>query len=168
MINFTVVTSFTDELFDNLYAACSAELDAGTYPWHLFPQVTTEDQKKAHLKAAFNAATFMFTVDEDGHYLMLNAGTVTNGVFSWYLGLIGPNTSGSKSWLYGDDYVNARNAFWPANSITNINIETVGSGTSVYDHLETAKQAGTIPFSVYEDAPLDKDVIVQAEIRYEL
>ena len=168
MITFNVVTTYSDSLFDTLYNACSADMDAGSYPWHIFPQITTVEQKKAHLQAGFDAAPFMFTVDEDGHYLMLNAGSVTNGVFSWYLGLIGPNTSGSKSWLYGDDYVNARNAFWPANSITNINIETAGGGTALYDHLESAKQAGTIPFTVYEDVTLDKVLITENEVRYEL
>ena len=144
MINFTVVTSYTDAMFDALYSGCSADLDAGSYPWHLFP-VSTEAEKKAHLKTAFNEASFMFTVDEDGHYLMLNAGAVTNGIFKWYLGLIGPDTNGSKAWLYRADYQAARNAFWPAQNINEWHVETMGPGTPMYDHMIAAKDAGTIP-----------------------
>lgn len=144
-VNFTVVTSFTDSLFDNLYADCSADLDAGSYPWHLFPAITTEAQKKQHLKDTFNSAPFMFTVDEDGHYLMLNAGKITNGVFHWYLGLIGQDINGSKSWLYGSDYQAARNAFWPSQNITEWQVETMGSGTAMHDHIISARNANTIP-----------------------
>lgn len=144
MINFTVVTSFTDAMFDALYADCSADMDAGSYPWHLFV-ASTEAEKKAHLKEAFNDAPFMFTVDEDGHYLMLNAGTITSGVFDWYLGLIGQDTGGSKGWLYRSDYQAARNAFWTSQSIIEWRVETVGAGTAMHDHMISAVNANTIP-----------------------
>lgn len=164
MINFTVVTSFTDNIFDSLYADCSADMNAGSYPWHLF-LASTEAEKKAHLKSSFNDATFMFTVDEDGHYLMLNAGTITNGVFDWYLGLIGRDTNGSKAWLYRSDYQAARNAFWPAQNITEWRVETMGSGTAMHDHMIAARNANTIPgtFASVED---DRILVAQTELRF--
>ena len=164
MINFTVVTSYTDAMFDALYSGCSADLDAGSYPWYLF-SVSTEEEKKAHLKTAFNEASFMFTVDEDGHYLMLNAGTVTNGIFKWYLGLIGPDINGSKAWLYRSDYQAARNAFWPTQNIIEWRVETMGSGTAMHDHMISARDANTIPgtFSSVEE---DQGVITQTELRF--
>ena len=164
MINFTVVTSYTNAMFDTLYADCSSDMDAGSYPWHLFP-VSTEAEKKQHLKDAFNNAPFMFTVDEDGHYLMLNAGTITNGVFHWYLGLIGYDTGNSKAWLYRADYQAARNAFWPAQNITEWRVETMGSGTAMHDHMISARGANTIPgtFSSVEE---DHVVLTQTELRF--
>lgn len=164
MINFTVVTSFTDAMFDALYADCSADMDAGSYPWHLF-SASTEAEKKAHLKASFNDAPFMFTVDEDGHYLMLNAGIVTNGVFEWYLGLIGQDANGSKSWLYRSDYQAARNAFWPAQNITEWRVETMGSGTAMHDHMISAKNAGTIP-GTFNSVDTDHVVVTQTELQF--
>ena len=164
MINFTVVTSFTDAMFDALYADCSADMDAGSYPWHLF-DATTEAEKKAHLKASFNDAPFMFTVDEDGHYLMLNAGTVTNGVFDWYLGLIGQDADGSKAWLYRSDYQAARNAFWPAQNITEWRVETMGSGTAMHDHMIAARNADTIP-GTFTSVNEDLVVVTQTELRF--
>lgn len=164
MINFTVVTSFTDAMFDALYADCSADMDAGSYPWHLF-NASTEAEKKAHLKAAFNDAPFMFTVDEDGHYLMLNAGTVTNGVFEWYLGLIGQDTNGSKAWLYRSDYQAARNAFWPAQNITEWRVETMGSGTAMHDHIISARNANTIT-DTFTSVTEDLAVVTQTELRF--
>ena len=164
MINFTVVTSFTDAMFDALYADCSADMDAGSYPWHLF-SASTEAEKKAHLKASFNDAPFMFTVDEDGHYLMLNAGKVTNGVFEWYLGLIGQDADGSKSWLYRADYQAARNAFWPAQNITEWRVETMGSGTAMHDHMIAARNANTIP-GTFTSVNEDLTVVTQTELRF--
>ena len=164
MINFTVVTSFTDAMFDALYADCSADMDAGSYPWHLF-SASTEAEKKSHLKASFNDAPFMFTVDEDGHYLMLNAGKVTNGVFEWYLGLIGQDADGSKAWLYRADYQAARNAFWPAQNITEWRVETMGPGTAMHDHMLSAKNAGTIPGS-FSSVESDYVVVSETELRF--
>ena len=166
MIIFTVVTSFTDALFDALYADCSADMDAGSYPWHLF-SASTDDEKRAHLKAAFNGAPFMFTVYEDDQPLMLNAGEVTNGTFKWYLGLIGFDTSGSKSWLYRDDYTQARNAFWPAQGITAWHIETMGSGTSMHDHVVSAVAAGKITDSLNSVVTEDPHYS-QTELRFNL
>jgi hypothetical protein len=163
MINFTVITSFTDELFEFLYDGCSEEMDAGSYPWHLFP-VTTREEKIQHLKTAFNAAPFKFTVDEDGHFLMLNAGVITDGVFTWRLGLIGPDLTGSKSWLYRDDYSTARNNFWPANNITAFRIETLGKGTSMHDHvisIKTQKNPPGVFSSVEEDFGVIKETFLE-------
>ena len=164
MINFTVVTSFTDAMFDALYADCSADMDAGSYPWHLF-SITTEADKKAHLKAAFNDAPFMFTVDEDGHYLMLNGGTVTNGVLEWYLGLIGQDINGSKAWLYRSDYQEARNAFWPSQNITEWRVETMGAGTAMHDHMISARTANTIP-GTFSSVAEDQVVVHPTELRF--
>ena len=164
MITFTVTTSFTDAVFDALYADCIADMDAGSYPWHFF-SVSTEDEKKAHLKTTFSEAPFMFTVDEDGHYLMLAAGTITNGVFEWYLGLIGQDIAGSKSWLYRADYQAARNSFWSSQSISEWRVETMGSGTAMHDHMLSAREANTIP-GTFSSIDTEEGPVNQTELRF--
>ena len=164
MITFTVVTNYANDLFDVLYADCIADMNAGSYPWHLFP-VSTEDEKKAHLKAAFDKAPFMFTVDENGHPLMLAAGTITNGVFEWYLGLIGNDSTNSKSWLYRADYQAARNSFWSSQSILEWRVETMGAGTAMHDHMLSAIDANTIP-GTFSSIYTDKGLASQTELRF--
>lgn len=165
MIIFSVVTSFTDDIFDTLYAGCSEDLSAGSYPWHLYTSVTTDEQKKEHLKDSFNRAPFMFTVYEDDHPLMLNAGTISDGVFKWYLGLIGPDASGSKAWLYRNDYSQARNSFWPTQGITAWHVETLGSGTAMHDHIVKARNVGTIP-GEFTSKDTDHLVTKETELRF--
>ena len=54
MITFSTVTSIDDAEFDDLFAASLADLDAGSYPWHLFPQIANVADKKAHMRAAYD------------------------------------------------------------------------------------------------------------------
>ena len=167
MIIFNVVTSFTDDVFNTLYEGSSAHLDSGTYPWRLNPHITTEEQKKQHLKALFNQAPIMFTVYEDEQPLMLSAGKITDGVFKWYLALLGPDINGSKSWLYRDDYLQALSSFWSTQNITAWYAETLGPGTSVHDYLINARNAGMIP-GTFTTEDTDYGLIRKTDVKFEI
>lgn len=156
MIKYEVITSIDDAVFERLYNECKVDMDAGSYPWHLFPRVSTDEQKIAHLKASFlstaeSTGGLLFRVVEDGRDLMINAGTLTNASLFWFLGLIGNDASGSKSYLYRSDYIQARDAFWVSQGISSWRVETMGAGTAMYDHLINAINANTISEGVAQE-----------------
>ena len=87
MITFSTVTSIDDAEFDDLFAASLADLDAGSYPWHLFPQIANVADKKAHMKphtTATRRRVVWRVADSDG-VLLLNAGEQTGDTLRWYL-----------------------------------------------------------------------------------
>ena len=147
MIIFEIIETIDDAAFDRLFDESLAAMDAGSYPWGLHHGVSTYDEKKAHVRSVFDKTLkdgIVFHVIENDYTLMLNGGTVSNGILSWYIGLIGANQSGSKSYLYNAEYKAARDAFWPSAGITDWRVETMGQGTAMHDHIVSAVQAGAI------------------------
>lgn len=162
MILFEIIETIDDVAFDRLFDESLAAMDAGSYPWGLQYDVSTYDQKKAHVRSVFDRTLsdgLVFHVVEDGYTLMLNGGTVSNGVLSWYIGLIGANQSGSKSYLYNAEYKAARDAFWPSVGITDWKVETMGQGTAMHDHIVNAVQVGAIT-DVFSAETIDSIVTV--------
>ena len=150
MITFETVTSIDDTEFQSLFDDSVADLDAGAYPWSLFPNVTTNTQKRDHLRATFNDLLtngIVWRVYDDDGVLMLNAGKKSGSSITWLVGLVGQDANGSKSYLYSSDYTTARNAYWTSISITGWTLETAGENTPVHNHIksrETANAIGTV------------------------
>lgn len=147
MITFSTVTSIDDTEFDDLFAASLSDLDAGSYPWHLFPQIVTVEDKKAHMRAAYDRLLddgIVWRVADSDGVLLLNAGEQTGNTISWVLGLVKPDASGSKSYLYSEDYRNARDAYWSQIGITSWTLETAGANTPVHTHLLNRQSANAI------------------------
>ena len=109
MIRFETVTTIDDTEFDTLFNASLSVLDEGAYAWHLFPEVDTVEQKKIHIRAAYDRLLtegFVWRVYDDDGVLLLNAGTQTGNRATFLLGLVKPNAAGTKSYLYTDDFNN--------------------------------------------------------------
>lgn len=174
MIKYEVITSIDDTVFERLYNECKTDMNAGSYPWHLFPSVTTDEEKITHLKTSFLAAAeaeggMLFRVVEDDRDLMINAGTVTGTSLFWFLGLIGRDANGSKSYLYRSDYVQARDDFWVQQGISSWKIETMGAGTAMYNHLISVINANTIAEAVTEEQKdIEESIISTKEVTFTL
>lgn len=151
MIKYEVITQIDDNVFARLFGESIDAMNAGSYPWHLYTNVDTYEDKMAHIRKAFDNTLqngFVFQVVEDDHVMMLNGGSIEGTKLNWFIGLIGANSAGSKSYLYDPEYQAARDQFWIDQNITNWEVETAGSGTAMYDHLQRAVEAGTIKDSL--------------------
>ena len=147
MITFATVTTIDNAEFDELFAASLPSLNAGSYPWHLYGNVTTDAQKKAHIRSGFNRMLtegFLWRVSDDDGVLLLNAGVKTGTTAKWVLGLVKPDANNSKAYLYGEDYRNARDAYWAEIGITSWTLELAGANTPVHTHALNRQQADAI------------------------
>lgn len=146
MITFATVTTIDDIEFDSLFWASLPELDAGSYPWHLYGTLT-DLEKRDHIRAAFDRLLidgFVWRVSDDDGILMLNAGVQEGATAKWLLGLVKENAAASKAYLYSEDYRNARNAYWAQIGITSWTLETAGANTPVHTHLLNRNAANAI------------------------
>ena len=154
MITFSTVTSIDDTEFDDLFAASLTDLDRGSYAWHLFPQIMTTDDKKSHMRSAYDRLLkdgIVWRVADSDGVLLLNAGEQTGDTISWLLGLVKPNASGSKSYLYSEEYRNARDAYWSEIGISSWTLETTGANTPVHNHFLSRQTANAIGTTLTEN-----------------
>ena len=153
MITFATVTTIDDSEFDDLFAASLPSLNAGSYPWELYGNLT-DAQKKEHIRAGFDRMLtegFLWRVSDDDGALLLNAGVKTGTTAKWVLGLVKPDANNSKAYLYGEDYRNARDAYWATIGITSWTLELAGANTPVHTHLLNRQQADAIGKLLTED-----------------
>lgn len=154
MINFETVTTIDDTEFDTLFNASLAVLDAGAYSWHLFTNVDTVEKKKAHIRSAYDRLLtegFVWRVSDDDGVLLLNAGVKTGNRATFLLGLVKPNAAGTKSYLYTDEFNNARNAYWTEIGITGWAIETTGRDTPIHNHFSNRNSTSKLGASMNEE-----------------
>jgi len=154
MITFETITSVDDTEFNDLFWASLPSLDAGSYPWHLYGTLT-DLEKRDHMRSNFNrvmADGFAWRVSDDEGVLMLNAGIQDGTTAQWLVGLVKPDASGSKSYLYNEDYRNARNAYWAEIGITSWTLETAGANTPVHAHLLNRQTADAIGATLTENS----------------
>ena len=143
---FQTFSSIDDTEFTTIFQDSLAVLDAGSYPWHLFPLVISQDDKKAHIREAYNqhlTESFVWEVREaNGKLLMLNVGTIEGDTVRWFLSLISPNTAGTKSYLYSPEYSAVRNSFWASHGVSTFTMESFG--TTIGQHVASRVSSGTM------------------------
>lgn len=164
MITFSTVTSIDDTEFDDLFAASLPDLDAGSYPWHLFPQIVTVEDKRSHMRAAYDRLLedgIVWRVADSDGVLLLNAGEQTGDTLRWVLGLVKPDASGSKSYFYSEEYRNARDAYWSQIGISGWTLETAGANTPVHTHFLSRQSANAIGTGLTETVKeLNPDIVL--------
>lgn len=159
MILFETISSIDDAVFNQLFEDSAEDMDAGSYPWHLFPSVVTFDEKRGFIRAAYerllaDGVVWQVTIDELP--CVLGAGVQEGTIIRWLLGLLGPNTAGSKSYLYTQEYIDARNAFWDDLGITGWTLETAGPGTAIDLHFKNRQATNTVGATMTSE---EKDLV---------
>lgn len=139
MIYLEQLNSLNVATFNRLFDECIDAMNAGSYPFHLFPELVTNEQKRQHILESFTNTlavdnTILWQVREDDRVLMYNVGHIEGTLLRWVLSVIGTNSAGSKSYFYSDDYFGPANEFYSSLGIETISIETTGKG-GVQDHL---------------------------------
>lgn len=140
MYIFERITEIDEVVFNRLFDDSLPAMNAGSYKWDLFPTITTEQQKRDHIRDNFisipnQSNGILFQVRQDDRVLQYNCGTLENGHLIWILGLVGRDINGSKSFMYADDYHDAEALFWTENNITSWEMQTAGEGTSMHNHI---------------------------------
>ena len=169
MITFSLSSGISDVDFTRLFAGSITDMDAGNYPWHYFPDVVTFEEKKAHIKACFDAILarddgFVWQVDVDGQVMMFNAGYRDGAHVRWVMGLVAQDDAGSKAYLYDPDYVSGRNAFWAEQGLTGWTMETAGGNTPLLAHMRNKVTAGAMGVPVVEVDIMEPLVLRDIEI----
>lgn len=136
---FTDITSFTDAEFDHCWNASETDMIAGSYPFHLYASLTTTAQKKAFIKEKYNdycadSNWIVWKIEDEDTIIMLNAGVVVGTNLEWRMSLIGPNDSGSKSWMYDVNMTTARNTWLNGKGCTTMEMITPNADSKIYDH----------------------------------
>ena len=150
MISFATVTSIDDAEFNSLFSASLPDMDAGSFPWRIHGQLT-DIEKRDKLRADYEqllSEGFVWRVSDDDGVLMLNAGIQNGTSANWILGLVGTNAAGSKSYLYSQEYVDARNAYWASIGITGWTLEASGANTPVHNHMVSRQNANALGASM--------------------
>ena len=136
---FTDITSFTDAEFDHCWSSSVTDMEAGAYPFHLYPHLTTTAEKKQFIKDAFNdccadSTWVVWKIEDEDTIIMLNAGKVVGTNLEWKMSLIGQNDAGSKSWMYDVNMTTARNTWLAGKGCTTMEMQTPNENSKIYDH----------------------------------
>ena len=166
MITFELITEIDDVLFDRLYAESLSILESGSFPWQLWPDVITPEDRKNHINQAFKRVLsdgLGWLVKTDEHPVLLCVGTQEGDLIRWSLGLSGTNTSGSRSWLYEPSYATSRDAFWDSVGVKGWIMSQASKGKDIINHIQYKNQQGAIEANVeYVDSGIDgfTDIII--------
>lgn len=151
MLNIKILESIDETIFDKLFGHSIEAMDAGSYPWHLAPQVTTYADKRNYIFDAYQKILgegIVWMVCDDDYPLILNAGYIEGSAIRWVLGLCGPDASNSRSYLYSQGFRDARDAFWRTVGVDSWLIETNGFENPIAAHARNRQNTGTFSASV--------------------
>ena len=116
-MNYTreIITTIDDGEFDTVFSSSFHALDEQkAYPFHLFPFASYEEKKnffRERYNQALSEKSVWRTTDENG-ILELYTGYIEAGFQHIELWLTAPNSEGTKSYLYTDDFINSRTVHW--------------------------------------------------------
>lgn len=115
MITFSRLEVINEQVFDRLWSQSKDILDSGTFPWHLWPDVQTNEQKKAHIRKSFDyflAKGIVWEVQNGGLTVMYCGGRFAGDLILWELAITGLSAMSERGWMYQPSYAIARDAFW--------------------------------------------------------
>lgn len=153
MITFETVTSINDAEFNELFWASSSYMDRSNYPYWIHGLRDPEDRKQ-HVRAEFDQYLtdgVVWRVSDGDLVLGLSAGELANNQLTWYQSLVGPNADGSRSYLYDDTYIAARNALFTSLGITSWVVEITGQDNSMHEYYKQLRTEGKLGSSDTEE-----------------
>ena len=69
----------------------------------------------------------------------------------WYQSLVGLNAEGSRSYLYDDSYIAARNALFTSLGVDGWVVEITGEGNSMHEYYKRLNEQGKLGSNVTEE-----------------
>lgn len=133
-----VITSIEDEIFDNLFYASLSYMDAGTLKWT--NDSLSPEEKLAEFKGRCNIlldrSNFAYKIEKEGLTLGMIFGDRTGLSFTAILGILRPDASGSRSWIYDTELKTSLSDFAAENNLTSIQF-AVTPGSSIENAVKT-------------------------------
>lgn len=151
MITFELCTSIDEQIFDRLYEDSRPILENGNFPWHLWPNVVTDEARKAHIRKSFQNVLdkgLCWLVRTDGYPVLLCVGTIQGDLIKWALGLSGLDLSGSRAWLYDPTYASSRDAFWDAIGVRGWIMSEAAKNRDIINHVAYKNEQGEVRANV--------------------
>ena len=175
MITVNTATGIDDAEFDRVYADSIDAMNSGTYPWEAYLKVTTDEEKKAHIRKLYDISrsnNLIIEVRDDDLLIALLLGQWHDEELMINAVLVSPDASGSKVWAYGEEYADARNAYWDSIGINGWTHRSSGEHSATHKYLLKCHKIGTLKASYevklvdHEEIPLEmEDFITQTDYK---
>ena len=128
MLTFKRIYSLNEVDFSTLVYDSLPEMDSQTYVWR--KDVDTPEKKVLFIQNLLRGNLtdkdlFMYKGTENDKDLSLLVGKLKDGEFTVYFSFISPNANGSKSWIYYDSTMQARQQFYDSVGIQKIKFNYV-------------------------------------------
>ena len=146
MITFQTLTSINDAEFDTLYEASSFYMDRSNYPYWIHGLRDPKDRKQ-HIRVEFDrwlTNGVVWRVFDGDLALGLSGGELVDNRLTWYQSLVGPNAGGSRSYLYDDNYIAARNELFTSLGTTSWVVEITGQDNSMHEYYKQLRTEGKL------------------------
>lgn len=153
MISFQTVTTIDDTEFDSLYDASSHYMDRSNYPYWIHGLSDPEDRRR-HIRAEFDrwlSDGVVWRVSDGELAIGLSGGQISDGRLWWYQSLVGPNAEGSRSYLYDDSYIAARDALFTSLDVGSWAVEITGDSNSMHEYYKRLNEQGKLGSNVSEE-----------------
>ena len=113
MITIEEITSVSGAEFDALFSASLPYMEGGTFDWAFLGSPASEEEKREAVRAKFQEIidtpqTKGVLWRKDGVAIHIAVGSIDafdEGYITWVMAIYGPDTDGSKSWLYSQPYI---------------------------------------------------------------
>lgn len=114
-----LISEFNENEFDTLWEEGKHTV-LHNFPFHLWPQLRTENQKRDHFKNLylhFLSAGILWKSTLDGKTVALNGGRIIDDpkkgrLIEWNVALLGYQPDGTRAWLVADWATAERDRFW--------------------------------------------------------
>lgn len=153
MISFQTVTTIDDEEFNSLYRDSSYYMDRSNYPYWIHG-LRDPEERRSHIRAEFDrwlSDGVVWRVSDGDLAIGLSGGEISNSMLMWYQSLVGPNAEGSRSYLYDDSYIAARNALLTSLGVDGWVVEITGEGNSMHEYYKRLNEQGKLGSNVSEE-----------------
>jgi hypothetical protein len=134
-----LVTSIDIEVFERLYNDSKKDFESGTYPWHLYPNIISEEARKTHIYSTLltlieNGIVWVRSIDD--YPILMGGGIIEGAKIKYVLGLVGYK-DGSKSWLYHEGNRGSRDALWQELGVDGYIMGYSGNFSSIANHVSS-------------------------------
>ena len=153
MISFQTVTTIDDEEFNSLYRDSSYYMDRSNYPYWIHG-LRDPEERRSHVRAEFDrwlSDGVVWRVSDGDLAIGLSGGEISNNMLMWYQSLVGLNAEGSRSYLYDDSYIAARNALFTSLGVDGWVVEITGEGNSMHEYYKRLNEQGKLGSNVTEE-----------------
>lgn len=171
MITFEYLTNLDYDVFDSMFDHSFVHMENGTMPWFLWPPLSTYEEKHNFVRTLvedYLAHSLVLQIMKDDYPVAMLCCGKNPGEDCLYIesGLIRPDVSGSKSYLYSLEFMQARDDFCVNNNITEWVVTTFENSSVILDHFNKVQSAGLLGMNMEEIPEMLFPVFHKIKLRF--